>query len=340
MRSDAIPNFSNLGPQDVRPGAMPERACTIFAHLLADRLDEFLIQNLYASAARQCFDHGRLFVFHRNGREHHQSIVKMNSDIIYNWRGQGNSSIPMDFFDNTLNAALRAGDDTWYTQGCAKLDLMLVPSMMNWRHLGAFERPPRLSVPRHLVPQISEALRALDVDPNWWFCAIAVPESDAGADLDAFNASLIALTELVVGQFGAGLVLVGDPETALGALPSNVSDARRLPESVIGQGFVISKARFLMELTPSPWLWLAFGLDVPWLRRVKAATPSKLPGRGFIYPSGPGDTNAAMAAARAMIRETQDCPMWRAGRAHDPVPAPNAMHLPMHDGPNAQFIVL
>ena len=105
MRPDAIPNFSNLAPQDVRPGATPERTCRIFVHLLADRLDEFLIQNLYASAAPQCFDHSRLFVFHRNGSEHHQSIVKMNSDIIYNWRGEGNHSIPMDFFDNTLYAA-------------------------------------------------------------------------------------------------------------------------------------------------------------------------------------------------------------------------------------------
>jgi hypothetical protein len=90
----------------------------------------------------------------------------MNSDIIYNWRSDGNSSIPMDFFDNTLNAAQRAGDDKWYSKGGVKPDLMLVPSMMNWRHLGAFERPPRLSVPRLLIPRISTAFRAVHVDPN------------------------------------------------------------------------------------------------------------------------------------------------------------------------------
>lgn len=340
MHPDAIPNFSDLGPHDVQPGVSTARACSIFAHVLANNLEDFLIQSLYASAVRRCFDHSRLFVFHSKAEARLQVVPAMLPDITYTWRGDGDNAIPMDFFDPSNDIVLRAGSAFWYQQGCDKPDIMLVPSMMNWRHLGAFERTPRFDPPRDRVPNINQALRELSVDPNWWFCAIAVPECGAGADLDAFSASLNALTELVVGQFGAGLVLVGDPDTALGPLPSNVSDARRLPEGVIGQGYVISKARFLMELTPSPWLWLAFGLDVPWLRRVETATPSKLPGRGFIYPSGPGDTNAAVAAARAMIRETQDCPMWRAGRADDPVPAPNAINLPMRDGPDAQFIVL
>lgn len=340
MHPDNIPDFTSLGPHGIRPGASPERACTIFAHLLADGLDGFLIQGLYASAARRCFDHTRLFVFHGKAREHHRAVPAMLPDVTYSWRGDENTAIPMDYFDPSSNATIRAGTEFWYQQGCHKPDIMLVPSMMDWRHLGGFERAPRFELPRDRIPDINQAFRDLGADANWWFCAVAVPDHDAGADLGAFGVTLDALAEIVTKQHGAGLILVGDPETTLDRTPPGVIDARSLPEGIIGQAYVISKARFLMEPVPSPWLWLAFGLDVPWLRRATSAAAIKLPGRGYVYAGDIDNVENHRAAARAMIRETQDCPMWRAGRADDPRPARNCFDLPMRAGPDAKVMAL
>lgn len=340
MHPDAIPDFSHRGPHGVTPGAGPARGCTIFAHLLADRLDGFLIQSLYAAAVRRCFDHPRLFVFCRKDQPRHQAVPLMLPDITFTWRGGGKESIPMDFFDFSKGAAIRSGNAEWHQLGCDAPDIMLVPSMMDWRHLGAFERAPRLDLPRDRVPEINQAFRGLGVDPNWWFCALAVPDHDAGADLVRFNSALSAIDRVITKQYAAGLVLVGDPETPLDQVPPGVFDARQLPQGVLGQAYVISKARFLVEPIPSPWLWLAFGLDVPWLRRTNSAAPDKLPGRGFLYPADLDDTPAHAAAVEAMIGETLDCPMWRSGRADDPGPAANLVHLPMHAGPDARVITL
>jgi hypothetical protein len=335
-----IPNFSDLGPHGVQPGASPMYPCTIFAHLLADGLEEFLIQSLYASAVRRCFDHSRLFVFHRKEHAHHQAVPSMFPDITYTWRGDTNTSIPMDYFDPSNHTVIRASDEFWYQQECHKPDIMLVPSMMDWRHLGAFERSPRLVLPRDRLPDINTALRGLGVDANWWFCAVAVPGHDTGARLDAFGASLHAIAEVITKQYAAGLVLVGDPETILETTPSGVIDARGLPDGTVGQAYVISKARFLIEPEASPWLWVAFGLDVPWSRRVNSVAAIKLPGRGFVFTADPGDADAHAAVARVMVHETRDCPIWRAPSDDDRVPARNFMDLPMRLGPDARVVTL
>ena len=125
MQYEALPNFSNLGPYGGQSGASPARSITIFAHLLADRWDDFLIQNLYAAAVRRSFDHARLFVFYHNGPPFHRDIAKMNADITYAWRADGTASIPLDYFDSSHDAALRSGSPVWYEQGCDKPDLML-----------------------------------------------------------------------------------------------------------------------------------------------------------------------------------------------------------------------
>lgn len=338
MDHDAIPNFSGLGPHGVRPGASPMHPCTIFAHLLAEGFEEFLIQGLYASAVRRCFEHSRLFVFHRKDCAHQQAVASMLPDITHAWRGDANTSIPMDYFDPSNDAAIRASTEFWYQQECHKPDVMLVPSMMNWRHLGVFEQAPRLVLPRDPLPGLSSALRGLGVDANWWFCAVAVPDHDAGANLAAFGASLHAIAEVITKQHAAGLVLVGDPETILEETPPGVIDARGLPDGAIGQAYAISKARFLLEPVASPWLWVAFGLDVPWSRRVDAATPIKLPGRGFAFVADLSNANAHAAAARVMVNETPDCPIWRAPSSTDRRPARNCFDLPMPEGPDARVV--
>jgi len=340
MQYEALPNFSNLGPYGVESGASPARSFTIFAHLLSDRLDEFLIQNLYAAAACRSFNHARLFVFYHNRPPFHRDITKMNTNITYSWQADGTASIPLDYFDSSKDAALRSGSPVWYEQSCDKPDLMLLPSIMDWRHLGAFERPPRFVLPRGQVPTINRAFRSLGVDPNWWYCAATVPDHDAIVNLDEFSATLRVVADVIVKEHGACLVLVGDPATKLGPLPDGVIDARSLPRGIFGQAYAIAKARFLFDFFPSPWLWLAFGLDTPWLRRTDTHAAIPLPGRGFIFaaPSASNDGPRTASAVTAMIRETEDCPMWRSDPRDNFGPAKNRMDLPMPWGPNARMI--
>lgn len=335
---DAIPNFSDFGPYGVRPGETPANACMVFAHLLAESFDTFLIQALYAVAARRCFEHARLFVYHGKVDPRLAAVPSLLPDITFTWRANDRSSIPLDYFDSSNDAALRAGSERWYEQSCDKPEVMLLPSMMDWRHLGAFERTPRIEVPRDRVSKINKAVRERGLPMNWWFCALAVPDHDSSADLGAFVTTTRVASDVICKQHGAQLVLVGDPRTELPEMPPGVLDLRDLPEDLFAQTYVISKARFLMELTPTPWLWLAFGLDVPWVRRVDATVPLKLPGRGYLYAAAQEDGARLGTVIRAMIAETRDCPMWRASAPARTLPAPNCLQLPMAFGPDAQYL--
>jgi hypothetical protein len=335
---DAIPDFAAFGPYTNPPGVSPSQACMVFAHLLAETFDGFLVQALYAVAARRCFDHARLFVYHGKVDERLAAVPSMLPDITFTWRANDRSSIPLDYFDSSNDAALRAGSERWYEQSCDKPDVMLLPSMMDWRHLGAFERPPRLELPRDRISKINKAVRERGLAMNWWFCAVAVPDRDSVFDREGFNAALGAATETVSGRHGAALVLVGDPSTQLAELPAGVLDLRDLSEGVFAQSYVISKARFLLELAPTAWLWIAFGMDVPWLRRAESTEPSKLPGRGCLVAASLGDFARLNAALRAMIAETRECPLWRPTATIDQRPAPNRLELPMRPGPDARFL--
>lgn len=335
---DAIPDFSAFGPHGIQPGVSPSDACMVFAHLLGETFDVFLIQALYAVAARRCFDHARLFVYHGKVEARLAAVPSMLPDITFTWRANDRSSIPLDYFDSSNDAALRAGSERWYEQSCDKPDVMLLPSMMDWRHLGAFERPPRFEVPRDRVSKINRAVRERGLAMNWWFCAVAVPDHDAAFDPAAFVDALRVTSDIVAKRHGAPLVLVGDPETPLAEIPPGVVDLRDLPEDLFGQTYVISKARFLVELAPTPWLWVAFGLDVPWLRRVDSEEPRKYPGRGSLFAAGLGDFARLEGAIRAMIAETRDCPLWRPTATPTPTRAPNRLDLPMKPGPDARFI--
>lgn len=335
---DAIPDFSAFGPHAVQPGVSPSNACMVFAHLLAETFDTFLVQALYAVATRRCFDHARLFVYHGKVGERLAAVPSMLPDITFTWRANDRSSIPLDYFDSSNDAALRAGSERWYEQSCDKPDVMLLPSMMDWRHLGAFERPPRFELPRDRVSKINRAVRERGLAMNWWFCAVAVPDHDAVFDREGFTAALGAANEVVSARHGAALVLVGDPRTRLAEIPPGVLDMRDLPEGIFAQAYVISKARFLLELAPTPWLWIAFGMDVPWLRRVESTEPTKFPGRGCLFAAGLGDITRLDAAMRATIAETRDSPLWRPTAAPDRTAPPNRFELPMRPGPDARFV--
>jgi len=335
---DAIPDFTSFGPYAAQPGVSPSQACMVFAHLLAESFETFLVQALYAVAARRCFDHARLFVYHGKVDERLAAIPSMLPDITFTWRANDRSSIPLDYFDSSNDAALRAGSARWYEQSCDKPDIMLLPSMMDRRHLGAFARPPRFEVPRDRVSKINKAVRDRGLAMNWWFCALAVPDHDAALDPDVFSAALHATSEVVSKRHGATLVLVGDPRTTVSEIPPGILDMRDLPDGIFGQAYVISKARFLLELTPTPWLWMAFGLDVPWLRRVESTFPSQLPGRGSLFVADPDDFATLSAAIRATIAETRESPVWRPTVSVSNIPAPNRFDLPMKSGPDARFV--
>ena len=338
MDPEAIPNFSNLGPKGIPLGTSPTRPFTIFAHLLGDRLDTFLIQNLYAAAVARNFEHARLFVFHSGPQSFKRQVTTLNSAITHAWRVDGDTSLPLEFFDASMDAPIKAGHRMWYEQGCAKPNLMLLPSMMDYRHLGAFGRPPRLVLPDDRISDIAVALRDRGLDPNWWFCAMAVPDTATDETASELKVALRQLATLVGEEFGASIVLVGNPSITLDPLPIGVIDGRALPHGVIGQGFAVARSRFLLEMEPSPWLWPAFGFNTPWVRFVASKTVLSLPGRGFVVLAPDSDTRLVRLAdaARAMITETEDCSGWRVERRAAHAPAPNRMLLPMPRGPAAR----
>jgi hypothetical protein len=335
---DAIPDFSGLGPHGVRPGELPSRECRIFAHLLAQEFEPFLIQALYAAAVKLCFDHAKLFAYHGKIDTRLAGVLSMLPDITFTWRGQDRSTIPMDYFDPSSGAALSAASAQWRDLGCEKPDVMLLPSMMDWRHLGAFGRAPRFVLPRDRVPAINQALRDLGLAMTWWYCALAVPDHDTEADLEAWRSAMRSGAEIIADRHAASLVLVGDPETDIGRLPAGVLDARNLPDGVLGQSYVVSRARFLLDLVSTPWLWVAYGFGVPWAMRVSADVPVKFPGQGFVFPADPADSEKLAAAILAIIHETRDCPQWRATVSDRHGPAPNQIFLPMSPGPDARIL--
>ena len=60
---------------------------------------------------------------------------------------------------------------------------------------------------------MNNALRATGLDPNWWYCALAVPDPDDVRGVARLRRVLPVLSRIVAGDHGAALVLVGARET-------------------------------------------------------------------------------------------------------------------------------
>lgn len=341
MKPVDIPDFSVLGPYGACVGQTPERPIKVLAHLTAGRIEAFVVQVLFAMAVRRSFDHGRLFVVHDRAAPFKSEIVGMADIVTYAWHVPANVTMPLDFLDPSSDAVFRSPNSTWLSLGATRADIVLVESMMDWRRLGWFPSVPRFTWANDAVAAVRTAMFALGVDPKWWYVAAAVPEGLNDTDAGMLHAAFARVADILSREFGAQLLLVGDPSAPFGALPDNVIDARTLPRGQVGQAFAVARARFLLDILPSAWLWFAASFGTPWLRRVPAHDIPPLPGRGFVLPvRDDGEVaNALEAGTRRMIARTAESPFWRLTEPERAAIPANTLQLPVPFGPPARSIL-
>lgn len=160
------------------------------------------------------------------------------------------------------------GLKSWFDHGFERVDLVLVPTMMDARRLSSFDNPGYLQIPPDQVESLSAELRGLGVDPDRWFCCIHYREpgykyKPVGVNLrDSDPRNYAALTAHIIEKLGGQVVRLGHPEMVPFPARPGFIDVSRLPDSETLQAFAVSRSRFLIA-GPSGALPLGPAFNVP-----------------------------------------------------------------------------
>ena len=145
----------NISPQ-------PTEKFNIFGALLDTVLGDFTEHVLYCASVKELIPNARLDVYYRPNRPYKEAIVAMAPAIDRSWATD--QPLPVNLFDVSADREPITVDD-WYSLGCARPKLMILPSNGTFNHLAALPKIGRLRVPNRDAHE--EALRRL-VGDGWF----------------------------------------------------------------------------------------------------------------------------------------------------------------------------
>ena len=274
----------------------------IVAFLLARSMGAFVAQNLFAASVKRSIDRSRLCVYWRNDRPFKGPLLGLNGHVTNNWGAQRRAVLPLDAFDDASGKPIHVKDLDWFRHNCHRPFLVLTPSMMRAGWPGAFEAPARFHWPDDRGSRLDQALIALGVDPDRWFCVVKDPHSNdpddpPTGDVSPAPADTGRVIERIIHDLGGQVVRVGhgvlsgmDPVADRIDLPDGATRPLLLARTV-------ARARFYFELAPSGTMMLAAAAGVP-------------AGRGGdrVVEGGLSETDATLDA---LARSTAACTGWR-----------------------------
>lgn len=269
-------NFTN---HEMQIPIVSSEKFNIFGALLHSAVGDFTDHVLYCASVKELIPNSRLDVYYRPNRPYKESIVSMAQAVDRAWATE--SALPVNLFDVSSDRS-PIGPDDWYALGCAKPQLMILPSNGTFNHLANLPRRARLRVPNRDSHEAT--LRRLVGDG--WFVVLHYRElgyefREPTGLREANLAQIPAIVDRVI-HHGGQVVRIGHPEmSALEARPGfiDLKDAEFLL-----QAHAIARARCFFEASPSGPASLALAQGVPTARCNGAELRCIAKDQGFVAP--------------------------------------------------------
>jgi putative glycosyltransferase (TIGR04372 family) len=347
----------------------------IFAYLSKQALGDFMMEALAASAVRDLFDEGELFIYYRDDRPYKNMIVS----CIRNATGvlaspNGSPPFPVDYF----GGGLKVRDAALDASAMRKCDLILTRSMYSD---GALNGIPltTLRPPLETFDSSDENLIALGLDPAKWIATVYWKEP--GYQYRGHNRArmiydpgpYIAVIRHIVENLGGQVVRLGHASPEGMPKMEGFVDLANVAGSEWMQLYAVSVSRFMLASASGPSIYgAAFGVPTVLTDHIETTGVWRphdyIVTQGFVvggreyrqmeafdagylngYPGWPEvvdftlrrNTAAELiAAADEMFRNTQACIGWRSlGEGDVARPRPNKITLPLQSRLRPDFLI-
>jgi putative glycosyltransferase (TIGR04372 family) len=235
----------------------------IFAFLSKQALGDFMMEALAASAVRDLFDEGELFIYYRDDRPYKKMIVSCIPNVTGVLASpNGSDPFPVDYF----GGGVKMGDADLNANEMRKADLILTRSMFSDAALNCIPLPT-LRPPLETFDSSDENLLALGLDPSKWIATVYWKE--LGYQYRGHNRArmiydpgpYIAAIRHIVEDLGGQVVRLG--HTSPEGMPKikGLVDLATVAESEWMQLYAVSVSRFMLASASGPSIYGAsFGV--------------------------------------------------------------------------------
>jgi putative glycosyltransferase (TIGR04372 family) len=229
----------------------------IFTYISPRALGDFIGYSVLASAIKDLFDDGKLYIYYRNDRPYKESVIRciQNATAIIAL-APDQPGVPVDFFDG--NAGRPTHNIPFWEQHELHLtDIVLSGNMMHELMLNTIA-PNFLRPPADTVVASDLALVSNGLDPAKWFACVYWKEG--GYAYRGFSAArtifdhepYLAVIRHIIDDLGGQVVRLGHPTPVDLPQMKGFVDLAKVPNSEWLQLYAVSRARFMVASASGP----------------------------------------------------------------------------------------